>query len=164
MKLPSWIALGCLVTFASAAEEPLWNLPSDLAGKTEKASFRRGYAVGTWINPFYLRGDFDGDGKPDYALLVESQPDHKKGLVIWLSALPNSKGIFIGAGTKFQETDDWTFFDAWQVHTSKVVRQGASEEKPPHPRGESILIEKSESASGLLYWDGRRIRWYQQAD
>jgi hypothetical protein len=30
--------------------------------------------------------------------------------------------------------------------------------------GEAIMAEKSESASGLIYWDGKRWRWYQLGD
>jgi hypothetical protein len=74
----------------------------------------------------------------------------------------------IGAGTKSQtgggDSDDWSFFDAWQVYDKRVIRQGADKNKPPKLIGEAILIEHSESASGLLYWDGKRFRWYQQGD
>jgi hypothetical protein len=74
----------------------------------------------------------------------------------------------IGPGTKARvgaiDSDDWTFFDAWQVYGRRAALRGASEGKPPKLIGEAILIEKTESASGLLYWDGRQFRWYQQGD
>jgi hypothetical protein len=28
----------------------------------------------------------------------------------------------------------------------------------------AILAEKQESASGLIFWDGKQYRWYQQGD
>ena len=29
-----------------------------------------GYKIDPRVNPFYLRGDFDGDGKPDFAVTI----------------------------------------------------------------------------------------------
>jgi hypothetical protein len=31
-------------------------------------------------------------------------------------------------------------------------------------RGDGLLVEKTESASAILWWDGARYRWYQQGD
>jgi hypothetical protein len=30
--------------------------------------------------------------------------------------------------------------------------------------GDAILVSKTEAASALIYWDGKRYGWYQQAD
>jgi hypothetical protein len=143
-----------------------WNLPEALRKPVQRDSFDTRYEVGDWLNPFYLRGDFDGDGKPDYAVLVVERGIGKKGIAIWLSGRKSQEPIFVGAGTKTaagsEESDDWNFFDAWQVYMRRKVEQGAG--RPPVLRGEAILIERSESASGLLYWDGNRFRWYQQGD
>ena len=42
-----------------------------------------GYKIDPRVNPFYLRGDFDGDGKPDFAVTITSEtgrsPDSKLG-------------------------------------------------------------------------------------
>jgi hypothetical protein len=101
-------------------------------------------------------------------MLVAARGDRKKGIAIWLSSAPKSGPIIIGAGTKSRagagEYDDWDFFDAWQVYGSRKVARGAGEGDPPKLIGEAILIERTEAASGLLYWDGRRFPWYQQGD
>jgi hypothetical protein len=34
----------------------------------------------------------------------------------------------------------------------------------PHLRGDALLVEKSEAASALIYWNGKRYVWSQQGD
>jgi hypothetical protein len=174
-KMRPGVSTACIITalvFSNALAEPAdtlpWNIPEHLRPAIERPSFKAAFDVGSWLNPFYLRGDFDGDGTPDYALLVIHLSDGKKGIVIWLSTRPNSGPTIFGAGTKSRtgggDYDDWGFFDAWQVYGKRTVIQGVGEGKPPKLTGEAILIERSEAASGLLYWDGKQFRWYQQGD
>lgn len=145
-----------------------WNIPNPLRPALEKVTFKMTFEMGTWLNPFYLRGDFDGDHSPDYAVLVIHRKDGKKGIAIWLSSRHDSPAVTIGAGTKSrvgeEDSDNWDFFDAWQVYSKQAVARGVGEGKPPKLTGEAILIEKTESASGLLYWNGKQFRWYQQSD
>src|SRR5262249_36121334 len=47
------------------------------------------------INPFYLSGDFDGDGKLDFAVQVDHSGSH--GLAICLSR--QKKPLVVGAGS-----------------------------------------------------------------
>ena len=51
------------------------------------------------INPFFLRGDFNGDGKMDYAVLVSQRATGKQGIAICLAGQPSP--IVIGAGRSF---------------------------------------------------------------
>ena len=34
----------------------------------------------------------------------------------------------------------------------------------PHLRGDGLLVGKSEAASSLIYWNGKRYVWFQQGD
>lgn len=153
---------------AAAAEAPPVNIPEAVARTVEGEQFKAEFAVGVWINPFCLRGDFDGDGRVDYAVLVSRRSDNKKGIAIWLSSKRNFGPIILGAGRKSEagasESDNWNFFDAWQVYGKRRVGQGVGDGVPPKLIGEAMLIEKSEAASGIIYWDGKRFRWYQQGD
>ena len=119
------------------------------------------------LDPFYLRGDFDGDGLPDYACLITSSDGLKRGIAVWLSSNPKARFQILGAGVPFQygaEKSDDLNFNAWHVYGKRLVGQGASQEKPPRLRGEAILVEVKESASGLIYWNGKSFAWYQQGD
>lgn len=142
------------------------NVPDDVGMRLLFGPFSEAYSISLRMNPFYLRGDFDGDGKPDYAVLVESKKNHSKGIAVCLTS--QAKTIVLGAGHPFSfasgpETD-FTFIDTWQVYRRKPVERGVDSGPPPKLIGEALLVGKRESASGLIYWTGKSFRWYQQGD
>jgi len=142
------------------------NFPEDVEMQFTTGPFANAYSISDRLNPFYLRGDFDGDGKPDYAVLVVSKKDRLNGIAIWLSG--KAKIFVLGAGQPFklgaEVTSDFTVLDTWQVYGKKPVEQGVGAGPPPKLIGEAILAGKRESASGLIYWNGNRFAWYQQGD
>jgi hypothetical protein len=170
-RAPSF-TLGLMLTLplivVQAADTLPGNIPEQLQPAVDAGAFKASFEVSAWLNPFYLRGDFDGDGLADYALLVTRRIDGKKGIAVWLSTKHQSGPTIIGAGKKSRvgsgDSDDWSFFDAWQVYGKRIVPQSVDGNKPPKLSGEAILIEKTEAASGLLYWDGKQFRWYQLGD
>lgn len=117
------------------------------------------YNISGRINPFYLRGDFDGDGKPDYVVLIKSK--NQNGVAICRSG--SQVAVVLGAGIEFHKMKDLRF-DAWQVYSKSPVEQGVGEGRPPRLLGEAILLTWEDSASALIYWNGRRFGWYQQGD
>jgi hypothetical protein len=140
------------------------NLPDKLSDFYNQEKIRTTYKINRDINPFYLRGDFDGDKKIDYALAVIESTTEKKGFLIYH---PSTKKYFVvGAGKSItnRPMDDYSMIDAWQVFDERVVEQGVTDLKPPKLIGEAILIQKLESSSGLIYWDGKEYKWYQQGD
>jgi hypothetical protein len=62
------------------------------------------------------------------------------------------------------DLDDMNWMDAWQVYYKKDVGLGVGETKLLKLKGEAIYAGKLESSSGLIYWDGKEYRWYQQGD
>ncbi|MFN7436485.1 MAG: hypothetical protein ACK5SJ_08585 [Bacteroidota bacterium] len=140
------------------------NLPDDLYDFYNQEKIRTTYKINRDLNPFYLRGDFDGDKKIDYALAVVESRTDKRGILIYH---PVTKKYFLaGAGKSIPNGhgDNYPWMDAWEVSDEKSVEQGVGEVKPPRLIGEAILIQKLESSSGLIYWDGKEYRWYQQGD
>src|SRR5690606_4874337 len=59
------------------------NLPDNLYHFYNQDKIRTTYKINRDLNPFYLRGDFDGDGKIDYALAVIESKTNKKGILIY---------------------------------------------------------------------------------
>jgi hypothetical protein len=121
------------------------------------------FRVSTRINPFYLHGDFDGDGQFDTALLIEERSSGKSGVAI-LQGKSNRMAV-IGAGQAFGNGgDNFSWMDAWYVYRRSPVRRGADGKTPPKLRGDALMVSKSESASALIYWNGKNYAWYQQGD
>lgn len=149
------------------AEEPSWaqaqNVPKWAAPVFEGADFRRDYALSVRISPFLLQGDFDGDGRLDVAVLVVHRGSHANGIAILHADA--KQPIFLGAGRPIGDGgDDFSWMDAWSVFSKAPVAQGADGATPPRLRGDALLVEKLESASAIVYWDGEAYRWYPQGD
>ena len=120
------------------------------------------YVFESRLNPFYLHGDFDGDGRRDTVILVRDKATGKSGYGF---VMKRGRVAIVGAGTAIDDMgDDFSSLDAWYVEPKGKVEQGASDESPPKLRGDALMVIKTESASGLIYWDGKRFRWYQQGD
>lgn len=140
------------------------SLPESLLDFYSKKEFNSKYNINKNLNPFYLRGDFDGDNMFDYALAIIDLESRKKGFLIFH---PSTKKYFIvGAGTTILggQSDDLWMIDAWEVYEKRTVERGATDAKPPILIGEAILAKKLEASSGLIYWNGKDYRWYQQGD
>jgi hypothetical protein len=121
------------------------------------------YEVSRHLNPFYLQGDFDGDCRTDIAVLVRRLKDRKIGVVVLMKR--GERVEFLGAGRSVGNGgDDFRWMDIWCVYAKGVVHQGVGESTPPKLLGDALLVEKSESASGIIWFDGTAFRWYQQGD
>jgi hypothetical protein len=118
-----------------------------------------GYAVDDKLDPLYLRGDFDGDGKPDYAVVANR--GREQGIVVCRSGA--AAPVVLGAGVAFNYMKNLDF-TAWRVHLkSRRVTRGVGERRPPVLTGDALVLEW-ESASAIVYWNGKRFIWYQQGD
>jgi hypothetical protein len=107
------------------------------------------------VNPSYLKGDFNGDGKMDAAVLVKERSPGKLGIAIVHCA--TGKVTIFGAGFGIGNGgDDFEWMDFWQVYSKT--------RDVPWLRGDALLVEKSEATSALIYWNGKRYVWSQQGD
>jgi len=151
---------------SAAAElefETLMSLRSEVREGFEKSPLSKRYQLSAHINPFYLHGDFNGDGHPDTAVLIKERSSVKKGVVIHLGKL--NRFVIIGAGQDWGNGhDDFPGMDAWQVFHRGPVSKGADGKTPPQLRGDALYVIKTGSASALVYWNGQRYAWYQQGD
>jgi len=107
------------------------------------------------INPFYLRGDFDGDGKLDYVVLVQNRKSEKKGFAFCFAGA-NRKPHIVAAGQAIAleggiRRDDLSAFDLW----------GVAESWSKKPKKDALYLERAESGSGILIWNGVRMIWRQ---
>jgi hypothetical protein len=114
-------------------------------------------ALNGQINPFYLSGDFDGDGKLDFAVQVERSGS--RGILICLSSRKLSLLVGAGSSVIWPSNQEWRF-DAWSI----VPKESTKVSRPAKANHDAILLDVKESANGLLYWDGTGLRWKQLGD
>lgn len=128
------------------------------------------YAFYFGLNPFYLRGDFNGDGFFDIAILITELSSGKRGILIYHGEV--DKIYILGAGNPLEREQDspenvieeFSWLNVWFVFGKKDVDQGVTEDHTITLIGEAIHAEKAEAAAGLIYWNGKGYLFYQQGD
>ena len=135
-------------------------IPELIERAITNGSLAKKYELSYRMNPFYLRGDFDGDSKIDVAALVKERSTGKFGIAIVHGS--TGKVTILGAGTAIGNGgDDFEWMDFWRIH----ARDHATDEtSAPKLRGDALLVSKSEAASALIYWNGKRYVWSQHGD
>lgn len=107
------------------------------------------------MNPFYLRGDFNGDGRLDYAVLVQERKSEKLGIAFCFAGA-NKKPHIVGAGIAIAlkgsiTGNDFSSFDVWGIAESWAIK----------PKRDALYLARTESGSGVLIWNGKRMVWRQ---
>jgi len=148
---------------SSPSPRAIRDVPDAVKKALTNGSPGKRYDVSFRISPFYLEGDFNGDSKMDMAVLVTERSTGKLGIAIVHGT--NGKITILGAGIGIGNGgDDFEWMDSWQVHAKTGAVHASGETSVPHLRGDALLVEKSEAASALIYWNGKRYVWSQQGD
>src|SRR6267378_45325 len=139
----------------------------DVPGAVKKAltngSPGKEYDLSFRMTQSYLEGDFDGDGKMDVAVLITERSTGKLGIAIVHGS--TGKVTILGAGIGVGHGgDDFEWMDPWQVYSKTRAAHASDETRVQRLRGDALLVEKSEAASALIYWNGKRYVWSQQGD
>ena len=108
------------------------------------------YELHSWIKPSYLIGDFNGDGRPDVAVLIREQTSGKRGIAIVHGG--TNEVFILGAGKEIGNAgDDFEWMDEWRLEKRQANQ-------------DALIVGKSESAGAVIYWDGKKYRWQLQGD
>src|SRR5262245_25362173 len=147
----------------SPSSAAIRDLPDAVKRALTNGSTGKKYDLSSRIKPSYLEGDFNGDGRMDVAVLVKERSSGKIGIAIVPGTTEKvpilGAGIGIGNGG-----DDFEWMDSWHVYSKTRAAHAAGETSGPHLRGDALLVEKSEAASALIYWNGKRYVWSQRGD
>jgi hypothetical protein len=141
------------------------SIPSYIQDAFDKSPLSKTHEFSFQINPHYLQGDFNGDGKLDTAILVKEKSSGKFGIAIFHQGSRHI--ILLGAGIKFgiwEDGDNFDWMNVWSVFLKGPVERGFEAGRPPKLKGDAILAEHADSASGLIYWNGQQYIWYQQGE
>jgi len=162
MKLAS-LVLAALLPHSALAEESL--LPGQFPFWAERAwaqaAISRSLQVSKRLNPFVWRGDFDGDGRQDLALLVLNIRSKKEGIAFLFQ---RGRVVVIGAGTNFGNGgDDFSWMDVWHVE-EKGTGHGNYRGQSVTLRVDGLMVAKESSASALVYFRNGRPVWQQYGD
>lgn len=148
---------------SSASPPAIGDVPDTVKKALTNGSAGKKYDLFFRINPPYLEGDFNGDGRMDTAVLVKAHANGKLGIAIVHGT--TGKVTILGAGIGIGNGgDDFEWMDSWRVYSKARAAHGLSEIGVPHLRGDALLVEKTEAASALIYWNGKRYVWSQHGD
>jgi len=109
-KVRTFSMLAGFVCLTAYGQDPYKPQQVEECLKSPKAA---GLEVLDRTNPFYLRGDFDGDGKPDYALQVRSSKKGGAGVLVCTS---RGSIFLLGSGIGGSQ-----FYDASRCFLSSPV-------------------------------------------
>jgi hypothetical protein len=142
---------------------PIRNIPKWVRGEISAQHLDQQYTVVYQLYPYYLRGDFNGDGKRDVAIQVVEKSSGKSGIAIFRGKRRQRLITIVsilGAGKTIGSIgDDFKWMNIWNIHRKGEPIESSSQ-KSPTLIGDAILIEKRDSTSGLIYWDGKKYTWY----
>jgi hypothetical protein len=92
------------------------NVPDTVKKALTNGSTGKKYDLSFHVNPSYLEGDFNGDGKMDAAVLVKERSTGKLGIAIVHGT--TGKVTILGAGFGIGNGgDDFEWMDSWQVYS-----------------------------------------------
>ena len=145
---------------SSTSPGAIRDVPDAVKRALTKKSLGKEFDLSFRISPSYLEGDFNGDGKMDIAVLVKERSTGKLGIAIVDGT--TGKVTILGAGIRIGNGgDDFEWMDNWKVYSKQHKTSYAN---APRFRGDALLVGKSEAASALIYWNGKRYVWLQQGD
>lgn len=181
-------ALACLVAPTPAQRAAPTKLEQDQVVAAIHDNFGASVEPVIDISPFFLRGDFDGDGLDDLAAVVnveKSRADLRAHGVRYVdvdaysakngaqgdpAAIEprNCLGIAVthgapgGAGTSARKYVFYECFSSVELvgKGRRVGRRGGSRGRAPVPKGDSMLLELENGGATLIYWDGRTYRGF----
>ena len=116
----------------------------------------RGLRLDGSINPFYLSGDYDGDGTTDFAINVTNQSDRGPGIHRILFCFGNKKRSVWSAG--YKDSSVASPFTAWLL----VPKESKLLSIHPKIKHDSLALLIGEEGGGLIYWNGQKFQWQQE--
>ena len=156
--------------YAQEAEaSPFENSPREVEKAFENNPLSKSHEFSFHLNPYYLHGDFDGDGKLDTAVLVKEKKTGKIGILIFHSG--TRKFFLLGAGvnnwniwTNENGGDNFDSVNFWFVARKGPVQRGDFAERTPKLKGDALKVGRMGVGDYLIYWDGRKYCHYTQSE
>ena len=152
----NFVLLTVSFAFASALDGPY--IPREIEACLKRLSAQR-IAIDVAVNPFYVRGDFDGDGRMDVAIRAMWEKPENGRLAVCMGSGHNAVvGTAGSAKTRpFSSMPHDRFWGtSWEIVDRSKAQSWSSRKLAI--KGEAIAMHW-ETESGLVYWDGANLRW-----
>ncbi|HEY8931530.1 MAG TPA: hypothetical protein VIM55_20170 [Mucilaginibacter sp.] len=132
------------------------------------------YEIKGFLKPSNLSADFNGDGKPDAAMLVIEKKTKKKGIMLIQGG--GTRYFVFGAGTKFGDGgDNYSWLNGWQVYKEKIAYETVLDKNGDLADGKKVVLKRpalyvyqledgEPNSGGIIYWDGKKYIWIQQGE
>lgn len=131
-------------------------LPEMLSVILAEEPYRTRYELSDAVNPFFLEGNFDADGHPDYAImLTDQQTSSQKGL-LFLSSRKEPFVLYDSAQIDHHPLDAWA-----NCHWVNCGRASFRATPARHGRpvsGVDTIVLRFGGPDVIWFWDGRKIR------
>jgi len=117
------------------------SLPESILRVLENDPKAKQYALVAHLNPFYLHGDFNGDGRTDVAVLVKNKESGKIGVAILHSGARSA--IILGAGRDFGNGgDDFRWMDACICTRARLSNRVQARVHHPSSKGTRLCSSR----------------------
>ena len=158
-------------------ESMLGNLDPDLLREAERRGLynRDALPVSRDMNPFFLRGDFNGDGGQDIAFWIENRETRERGVAILHSTL--DRLYVFGAGQPLPEpggsastevrVDAWHLISPGRVEAhpyGDIPAIGVTEGQPFTFERETLEFVYLERSAFVFYWANGQYWHFATAD
>jgi len=139
---------------------PLRKIPKWVRDEFFVKNFDERYSIVFQRSPAYLKGDFNGDGRKDFAIQIEEKSSRKSGIAIFHARKPqaiSTAATILGAGKSLGTVgDNFQSMDMWRL----ITKRNASDFKNiPDLNGDAMMINKRDAAGGIIFWDGKKYEW-----
>ena len=166
-RFPATLLL--LLTFIlpclAAGEDPMLIHPDQIA-RCLKLPLAANLEVTLARNPYYLRGDFDGDGKIDYAVAVRGRKTKRNGVPVCGGS---GRTFVLGADQPLRPpfsdmpndnfvAPNWAVYSKAEVGALKAFAGVNVPVIPANLMGEPLAMIW-EDGIALIYWNGREFKW-----
>jgi hypothetical protein len=176
MKLRIFIIISFLISIDlfGQTEYDYWVLeqrtPSWALTAFQQLNLNDSLRISDFLNPFYFEEDFNGDSQLDIAVLIEHKSTLKKGILILHGQTKDF--LIIGAGKNFNNRfDDVSWMDVWKLYRRNTSTELTYEDNLDIEGAKTITVHNpslelivTESASGLIYWNGEHYKWSQKSE
>lgn len=126
-----------------------------------KLAAEKSLQISTPLNPFVWRGDFNGDGRQDLAVLILDAKTKKEGIAFLLQG---PTPVTVGAGQDFGNGgDNFSWMDVWHVE-DRGNGHGNYRGQIVTLKGDGLMVAKDTSASALIYFRNGKPVWQQYGD